>query len=133
MASRNPPPYYDETMLLTLEQAFSSQLAQLSARLLFLGQRAESQDGVAMIPSAIAMRHRYQELTMPVVIMASIKDGVVNAKQSRRFHAQIPHSTLRLVPGIGHMLHYAVPEEVAQAIEEAGGLATMLDNTRHAS
>jgi hypothetical protein len=22
MASRNPPPYYDETMLLTLEQAF---------------------------------------------------------------------------------------------------------------
>jgi hypothetical protein len=27
------------------------------------------------------------------------------------------------------MLHYAVPEEVAEAIEEAGGLATMLDNT----
>ncbi len=95
--------------------------------------RAESQDGVAMIPGAIAMRHRYQELTMPVVIMAGTKDGVVNAKQPRRLHAQIPHSILRLVPGVGHMLHYAVPEEVAEAIEEAGGLATTLDKTRHAS
>ena len=79
------------------------------------------------------MRHRYQELTMPVVIMAGTKDGVVNAKQPRRLHAQIPHSILRLVPGVGHMLHYAVPEEVAEAIEEAGGLATTLDKTRHAS
>jgi pimeloyl-ACP methyl ester carboxylesterase len=98
--------------------------------------RAESQDGVAMIPGAIAMRHRYQELTMPVVIMAGTKDGVVNAKQPRRLHAQIAQSMLRLVPGIGHMLHYTVPEEVAEAIEEAGGLATTLetlDKTRHAS
>ena len=92
--------------------------------------RAESQDGVAMIPGAIAMRHRYQELTMPVVIMAGTKDRVVNYKQARRLHAQIPHSTLRLVPDVGHMLHYSVPEEVAEAIEEAGGLETMLRNTR---
>ncbi|MGI8725865.1 MAG: alpha/beta fold hydrolase [Methyloceanibacter sp.] len=95
--------------------------------------RAESQDGVAMIPGAIAMRHRYQELTMPVVIMAGTKDGVVNAKQPRRLHAQIPHSNLRMVPGVGHMLHYAVPEEVAEAIEVAGGLPTTLDKTRGAS
>ena len=95
--------------------------------------RAESQDGVAMIPGAIAMRHRYQELTMPVVIMAGTKDRVVNAKQPRRLHAQIPHSILRLVPGVGHMLHYAVPEQVAEAIEEAGGLAMKLRNTRQAS
>ena len=51
--------------------------------------RAESQDGVAMIPGAIAMRHRYQELTMPVVIMAGTEDRVINAKQppgfTRRF------------------------------------------------
>ena len=88
--------------------------------------RAESQDGVAMIPGAIAMRHRYQELSMPVVIMAGTKDGVVNAKQPARLHAQIPHSNLRMVPGVGHMLHYAVPEEVAEA-------ASTLDKTPHAS
>ena len=80
----------------------------------------ESQDGVAMILGAFAMRHRYQELTMPVVIMAGAKDRVVGAKQPARLHAQIPHSILRLVPDVGHMLHYAVPEEVAEAIEEVG-------------
>jgi pimeloyl-ACP methyl ester carboxylesterase len=94
--------------------------------------RAESQDGVAMIPSAIALQHRYQELTLPVVIMAGAEDRVINAKQPGRLHAQIPHSILRLVPGVGHMLHYAVPGEVAEAIEEAGGLATKLRNTRQA-
>jgi len=82
--------------------------------------RAESQDGVAMIPGAFAMRHRYQELTIPVVIMAGAKDRVVSAKQPARLHAQIQHSVLRLVPDVGHMLHYAVPEEVAEAIEEVG-------------
>jgi pimeloyl-ACP methyl ester carboxylesterase len=100
--------------------------------------RAESQDGVAMIPSAIALRHRYQELTLPVVIMAGTKDRVVNSKQPSRLHAQIPHSILRLIPDVGHMLHYAVPGEVAEAIEEAGGeeaagLATKLHNIRQAS
>ena len=91
--------------------------------------RAESQDGVAMIPGAFAMRHRYQELTIPVVIMAGTKDRVVSPKQPARLHAQIPHSVLRLVPDVGHMLHYAVPEEVAEALEEAGGLETMRRNT----
>ena len=95
--------------------------------------RAESQDGVAMIPGAIAMRHRYQELTMPIVIMAGTKDGVVDAKQPHRLNAQIPHSILRMFPGVGHMIHYAVPEEVAEAIEAAGGLDTALDKTQDAS
>jgi hypothetical protein len=31
------------------------------------------------------------------------------------------------------MLHYAVTDEIAEAIEEAGGLTTTLDKTRHAS
>ena len=39
--------------------------------------RAESQDGVAMVPVALSMRHRYQELSMPIVIMAGTKDRVV--------------------------------------------------------
>src|SRR6476660_5656477 len=87
--------------------------------------RAESQDGVAMIPGAFAMRHRYQELTIPVVIMAGTKDRVVSANQPAQLHAQIPHSVLRLVPDVGHMLHYAVPEEVVEAVEGAGSSAKM--------
>jgi pimeloyl-ACP methyl ester carboxylesterase len=95
--------------------------------------RAESQDGVAMIPGAMAMQHLYQELTMPVMIMARTKDRVVNVKQPRRLHAEIQHSILRLLPGVWHMVHYAVPEAVAEAIEEAGGLGTKHHNTGQAS
>ena len=32
------------------------------------------------------------------------------------FHEAIPGSELRLVPDAGHMFHYAVPEQVAEAI-----------------
>jgi pimeloyl-ACP methyl ester carboxylesterase len=95
--------------------------------------RAESQDGVTMIPVALAMRHRYRELTMPIVIMAGTKDRVVKHSQAVRLHAELPHSHLRLVPGVGHMVHYAVPEEVAEAIEEAGKPATMFRRTERAS
>ena len=77
--------------------------------------RAESQDGVAMIPVALAMRHRYQELSMPIVIMAGTKDRVVKDSQAVRLHEQIQHSVLRLIPGVGHMVHYAVPDQVARA------------------
>jgi pimeloyl-ACP methyl ester carboxylesterase len=52
-------------------------------------------------------------------IMAGAEDRVINANQPGRLHTQIPHSILRMVPGVGHMIHYAVPEEVAEAIEES--------------
>jgi pimeloyl-ACP methyl ester carboxylesterase len=95
--------------------------------------RAESQDGVAMIPVALAMRNRYQELSMPIVIMAGTKDRVVKDSQAVRLHEEIPHSVLRLIPGVGHMVHYAVPDEVARAIEEVGKSAKMFRHTGRAS
>jgi pimeloyl-ACP methyl ester carboxylesterase len=80
--------------------------------------RASSQDAAAMIPAAAAMRHRYPELRMPLVIMAGCEDKVAKVGgQSVRLHEEIPHSSIRLVPNVGHMLHYAVPEEVVAAIE----------------
>jgi pimeloyl-ACP methyl ester carboxylesterase len=91
--------------------------------------RAESQDGVAMIPVALAMRNRYQELSMPIVIMAGTKDRVVKDSQAIQLHEEIQHSVLRLIPGVGHMVHYAVPDEVARAIEEVGKPATMAHRT----
>jgi pimeloyl-ACP methyl ester carboxylesterase len=59
---------------------------------------------------------------MPLVIMAGREDKVVKAGgQSRRLHEEVPHSSIRLVPNVGHMLHYAVPEEVVAAIETVFG------------
>ena len=95
--------------------------------------RAQSQDGVAMIPVALSMRHRYKELSMPIVIMAGAKDRVVKDSQAVRLHEEIPHSILRLIPGVGHMVHYAVPDEVARAVEEAGKPATIFRRAERVS
>lgn len=80
--------------------------------------RSMSRDGTMMIPAAAAMRHRYRELKMPLVVMAGAKDRVADVgRQSTRLHEEAPHSSLRLVPNVGHMIHYAVPEAVLAAID----------------
>ena len=79
--------------------------------------RAEAQDAVTMVPGAAAMRSQYRDLRLPVTIMAGIDDQIVDAdNQSVWFHHTVSGSELQLVPGAGHMVHYAVPEQVAAAI-----------------
>ena len=79
--------------------------------------RAQAQDAAAMVSAAAAMQSRYRELRMPVAIMAGIDDHVVQPqRQAAVLHREIPQSTIRLLPGVGHMLHYAAPEEVADAV-----------------
>ena len=64
------------------------------------------------------MQDRYGELRLPMVIMAGSDDQVADVgRQSIRLHEQIPHSQLELVPGAGHMVHHAVPQQVANAVE----------------
>ena len=80
--------------------------------------RAEAEDGAAMAREAAAMQDRYGELRLPMVIMAGSEDQVADVgRQSIRLHEQIPHSQLELVPGAGHMVHHAVPHQVANAVE----------------
>ena len=80
--------------------------------------RAEAQDGATMAYGVAAMRERYGELHMPVMIMAGGEDQVVDVgRHAVRLREQLPHSELRLVPGAGHMVHHAVPEQVAEVIE----------------
>ena len=71
-----------------------------------------------MVSAVAEMQHHYRELSMPVVIMAGTKDRIVDhRKHSIRLHEEIAQSALRLVPGVGHMLHYSAPEQVVDAIE----------------
>lgn len=79
--------------------------------------RAMSQDGAMMIPAVAAMQDRYGDLTVPLAILAGADDKVADiGRQSQRLHEAVPHSTLHLVPGVGHMIHYAAPEAVLAAI-----------------
>ena len=78
-----------------------------------------------MVPGALAMSRRYRDLVMPIVIMAGTEDRVVDVeRQAVRLHKEIAHSILRLLPKVGHMIHYAEPELVAEAVETAYEQAT---------
>lgn len=80
--------------------------------------KAAAEDGVFMIPSAAAMAQHYQDISMPVEIFAGANDKYAKAEaQSGRLHLQIAQSRLHLLPGEGHMLHYARSAEIAGAIE----------------
>jgi pimeloyl-ACP methyl ester carboxylesterase len=86
--------------------------------------RAGAEESALMIPSANMFRHRYRELAMPVMIMAGEDDRHVNAhRHSERLHDDLPQSELRLVPGVGHMVHHVVPREVMAAIDAAAKVA----------
>lgn len=79
--------------------------------------QADAQDAVFMIPGAVRLRNRYREIKAPVVIMAGEDDGVVDVDaHARKLHEEMIGSELRVLPGAGHMAHYAAPEQVVAAI-----------------
>jgi pimeloyl-ACP methyl ester carboxylesterase len=80
--------------------------------------RASAAEGALMIPATLAMKRRYRELIMPVVIVAGDSDRYVDTRaQSVRLHEDLPRSELRLVPGAGHMVHQVAPRQVMAAVE----------------
>jgi pimeloyl-ACP methyl ester carboxylesterase len=69
-----------------------------------------------LIGAAMALRRRYSELEMPLVIYTGRDDAVVNKKQAERLHQAVPHSELSVVPGMGHMIHHLMPDMVMAGI-----------------
>jgi len=79
--------------------------------------RASAAEAALMIPSAMKMRPRYKELSVPVTIMAGTADRVVTTqRQSARLHGELAASTFKAVPGVGHMIHHSVPHQVLAAL-----------------
>ena len=81
--------------------------------------RAVSEDAASMNAAVTGLQRRYGGLTLPVSILAGDADAIVKAgEHSVRLHTTIPGSTLRLLPGIGHMTHYAARLKVERAIDD---------------
>jgi pimeloyl-ACP methyl ester carboxylesterase len=80
--------------------------------------RASAAETAMMIPSAMTLAKRYQELKVPAVVMAGTQDLIVDfGHNSERLSERLPDSELQLQPGVGHMTHYAHPEQVMAAID----------------
>jgi len=81
--------------------------------------RAASAEAVLMVPGAAALASRHGELSMPVAIMAGIGDKVVDCDgQAGRLGTELPGSKLQKVPDTGHMIHYSVPQRVADVLRD---------------
>jgi pimeloyl-ACP methyl ester carboxylesterase len=83
--------------------------------------RASAAETAMMVPSAMALAKRYQELKVPAVIMSGTQDLIVDfSHNAERLNERIPDSELQLQPGVGHMTHYANPEKVMAAVDSIG-------------
>jgi pimeloyl-ACP methyl ester carboxylesterase len=78
--------------------------------------RATADDGALMIPGALEFRGELGSLTVPTVILAGAGDKVVFSRMAERLHAALPSSILHVVQGAGHMVHYAVPRQLAATV-----------------
>ena len=74
--------------------------------------RASAAESALMIPSAFTLKKHYRLLQMPVSIVAGAEDRVIESEQAAHLHREIPHSTLRCIPGAGHMVHQTATREV---------------------
>jgi pimeloyl-ACP methyl ester carboxylesterase len=82
--------------------------------------KASAEDTISMMPSAAALAKRYDELKMPIIIMAGIGDRLVDfARQSARLDEVLADSSLLPFEGAGHMIHHTAPEKVVDGIELA--------------
>jgi pimeloyl-ACP methyl ester carboxylesterase len=84
--------------------------------------RASAAESALMIPAAFALHKDYAALTMPVAIIAGDGDQLIDTdEQSARLHRDVQQSTLRRVPGVGHMVHQSATDVVMAAIDEIQG------------
>ena len=82
--------------------------------------RASAAKSALMIPAALAWHNEYTALTIPVAIIAGEDDRLIDTdEQSVRLHRDVPQSTLRRIPGVGHMVHQSATDVVMTAIDEA--------------
>jgi len=77
-----------------------------------------------MVAAAERLSERYGSLQVPTVIIAGTGDPIAHPRpHSVRLHAELDGSELRLIEGMGHMLHHLVPDAVLEAIGTAERLS----------
>jgi pimeloyl-ACP methyl ester carboxylesterase len=79
--------------------------------------KAVAHESSMMHAAATSLSTRYEELRVPVVIIAGADDRIVDTHaQSARLHKTLLGSRFDRVSGAGHMIHHAAPDRVIDAL-----------------
>jgi pimeloyl-ACP methyl ester carboxylesterase len=82
--------------------------------------RAGAAEAAPMIPAAFSSSKAYNELTLPVVIVAGEDDRLIDIdEQSGRRHSEVKQSKMHRIAGAGHMVQQSATDDVMNAIDEA--------------
>lgn len=80
--------------------------------------RAQAADAALMAPAAMVLARRYDELKLPVTLIAGTQDKLVSTSaNSERLQRELREAELELEPGVGHMTNYADMERVLRAVD----------------
>lgn len=80
--------------------------------------RAAAEEALLMVPSAMLLQARYDELEPPVAIVAGGGDRIADpGAQSNRLANAVLGRHAELIAGAGHMVHYFAPERVLAAVD----------------
>jgi pimeloyl-ACP methyl ester carboxylesterase len=90
---------------------------------------ANAQDVAGLYDAVTAQNSRYREIRVPATVIAGDVDRIVYTDiHSRSFAREVPGTKLIILPGIGHMPHYAATDLVVDEIEAlAARLAQSLE------
>jgi pimeloyl-ACP methyl ester carboxylesterase len=78
--------------------------------------RATAAETAMMIPAAVELSRHYAELAVRAIAMVGEGDLIAHVdRHSQRLVEELPKGELRIVPGEGHLFHYAAPDKVVDA------------------
>jgi pimeloyl-ACP methyl ester carboxylesterase len=79
---------------------------------------ANAQDVAGLYDAVTAQNGRYREIRLPATVIAGDADRIVYTDiHSRSFAREVPGTKLMILPGMGHMPHYAAQDVIVAEIE----------------
>jgi len=89
-------------------------------------QRASAEDTATLNAAAALLQPHYSRLRLPLAIITGGMDAIVDARDhSCRLHREATESTLTILPGQGHMIHYSARGQIGRAVDGLMGLRKM--------
>jgi pimeloyl-ACP methyl ester carboxylesterase len=78
--------------------------------------RAAAEESAFLLPAAAHLQSQYASIKCAVHLFHGDQDHFIEREQSHHLHEALPHSILHFVQDAGHMVHYADPAVIAQAV-----------------